>query len=153
MIQARDAESLYDLDIEPDLNRFMGRIFENMCCEYIAMLNSRKDSRIPQYAPLPFKIRQIGRWWGANPKTKSEEEIDIMGVNEKLSSVVFCECKYRNEPTDIQVLNTLVNKAERWNYDHKYFIIFSKSGFTKGLKNAAKKAGNVQLIILKEMYA
>jgi len=145
-IQAWDSESLYDHDIEPDLNRFMGRIFETMCAEYLSMLNSRKDNT------LPFKVRQAGSWWGTNPATRTEEEIDIIGINEKLSSIIFCECKFRNEITDINILNALIEKSERWNYKHKYYMLFSKSGFTKGLKNAAQNAGNVQLVSLKDMY-
>ena len=146
-IQTYDAESLYDHEIEPDLSRFMGKIFETMCCEYLSALNSCEDSG------LPFKIRQMGRWWGANPITRTEEEIDIVGINDKISSAVFCECKYRNEPTDIQALNSLTKKAERWNYNLKYYILFSKSAFTRELQNTAQKAGSIQLVSLKDMYA
>jgi len=144
-IQTGDAQSLYEHDIEPDLNRFMGKIFETMCAEYLAELNNLKNG-------LPFKIRQMGRWWGANPKTRSEEEIDIIGINDKDNSAVFCECKYRNELMDIQVLNALMNKAERWHYKRKYYLLFSKSGFTRGLQTAAQKAGNILLVSLKDMY-
>ena len=118
-----------------------------MCRDYLARANNRKDGG------LPFKIRQMGRWWGANPATKSEEEIDIIGINEKASSAVFCECKYRNDPTDTQILNALIKKAQRWtDYTSKYYILFSKSGFTKGVKIIAQEAGNVQLVSLKDMY-
>ena len=150
-IQTYDAESLYEYDIEPDLNRFMGRIFETMCMEYLSILNSGKENK-NTIGRLPFKIRQIGRWWGSNPVTKSEEEIDIIGINDSNSSAVFCECKFRNEQTDIQILNSLMNKAERWNYQHKYYFLFSKSGFTKGLQNAAQKTENIFLVSLKNMY-
>jgi AAA+ ATPase superfamily predicted ATPase len=147
-IRTRDTESLYDNDIEPDLNRFMGNIFETMCGEYLAKENSRKESG------LPFKIRQMGRWWGTNPLTKSEEEIDIIGINEKSSSALFCECKFRNDLADVQILNALIEKARRWPaYKHQYFMLFSKSGFTRGLEAAAGKAENVRLIGLKNMYS
>ena len=139
----------------------MGRIYETMCRDYLAKASSREppaETRQGRGSPpvdsgLPFKIRQMGRWWGTNPAIKSEEEIDIIGINEKSSSAVFCECKYRNEPTDIQILNALIKKAQRWtNYNSKYYILFSKSGFTRGVIAAARKAGNVQLISLKDMY-
>ena len=147
-IQTHDAESLYDQEIESDLNRFMGKIFENMCFDYLSMKSNQKDNG------LPFTIRQMGRWWGSNPEKKTEEEIDIVGINDKISSIVFCECKFRNELTDIQVLNALINKAQqrRWNYNHKYFILFSKSGFTKRLQAAAQKAGNIRLVNINDMY-
>jgi AAA+ ATPase superfamily predicted ATPase len=147
VIRNWDAESLYDHEIEPDLSRFMGNVFEIMCREYLARENSRKDSG------LPFKIRQMGRWWGANPATKSEEEIDIIGINEKASSALFCECKYRNDPVDIPILNALREKAQRWQaYKHQYFMLFSKNGFTRGLEAVARKDGSIRLIGLKNMY-
>jgi AAA+ ATPase superfamily predicted ATPase len=163
-IQTGEAESLYDHEIEPDLSRFIGRIYETMCRDYLSRANSREPpaetrqgsdrrSTPPVDSGLPFKIRQIGRWWGANPATKSEEEIDIIGISEKNSSAVFCECKYRSDPTDVQILDALIKKAQRWtDYNRKYYILFSKSGFTRGVTAAARKAGNVQLISLKDMY-
>jgi hypothetical protein len=123
----------------------MGKIFETMCIDYLSVLNIREDS-------LPFKIRQIGRWWGTNPATKSEEEIDIAAINEKLSSVIFCECKFRKELMDIQTLDALLFKAQRWHYKNKFYILFSKSGFTKRLQNAAQETANIQLVSLNDMY-
>lgn len=146
-IHSGDAESLYTNEIEPDLNRFMGSIFETMCRQYLTRENSRKASI------LPFTIRQMGRWWGTNPATKSEEEIDIIGVNEKSSSALFCECKYRNDLADIQILNSLIEKSQRWQgYKHKFYMLFSKSGFTKSLVSEAHKSKNIRLVGLKDMY-
>jgi AAA+ ATPase superfamily predicted ATPase len=146
-IQSHDAESLYDSEIEPDLNRFMGFIFETMCREYLGNLNNAPNGN------LPFKIRQLGRWWGTNPVSRGEEEIDLVGINEKSSSILFCECKYRSDPADIQVLKTLIKRAEHWQgYTHKYFMLFSKGDFTKGLYDAAKAGENIRLVSLKDMY-
>ena len=146
-IQTGDAQSLYENDIAPDLSNFMGPIFETMCIEYLAALNNI-NGKI-----LPFKIRQLGRWWGTNQSTRSEEEIDIVGINEKISSVLFCECKYRNDPVDMETLDALAAKAEPWQgYKHKYFMLFSKSGFTRGLETAAKQNKNIRLVKLKDMY-
>jgi AAA+ ATPase superfamily predicted ATPase len=146
-ILSGDAESLYEAEIEPDLSRYMGAIFETMCSDYLGRLNSATNK------VLPFKIRQLGRWWGTNPHTKTEEEIDIVGINEKLSSALFCECKYRNQLTDIKILNSLIAKAELWKgYAHRYFMLFSRKGFTREVHAAAKQAGNVLLATLEEMY-
>jgi AAA+ ATPase superfamily predicted ATPase len=146
-IMSGDAESLYDTEIEPDLNSYMGAIFETMCLDYLGKLNGITNKL------LPFKIRELGRWWGTNPHTKTEEEIDLVGINEKLSSALFCECKYRNRLTDITILDSLIAKAKLWkNYKHKYFMLFSKAGFAKEVHSAAKQTGNVLLVTLKEMY-
>jgi hypothetical protein len=118
-----------------------------MCSDYLSKLNSITNKI------LPFKIRQLGRWWGSNPHTKTEEEIDLVGINEKLSSALFCECKYRNRLTDMTVLNSLIAKAASWkDYKHQYFMLFSKKGFAREVHSAAKQTGNVFLVTLAEMY-
>jgi AAA+ ATPase superfamily predicted ATPase len=140
-----DGASLYTAEIAPDLNRFMGPVFETICAEYIGKANLENR--------LPFKIRQLGRWWGTNPKTKSEEEIDLIGINDKESKALFCECKYQNRPVDISVLNLLIEKSGHWQkYEHKYFMLFSKSGFTREVLSAARQTDNIQLVSFEEMY-
>jgi AAA+ ATPase superfamily predicted ATPase len=134
-------ESLYEEELKGDLSRFMGPIFERMCAQYLGICKE-----------LPFPIRALGRWWGANPATKTEEEIDLLGINESLSSALFCECKYRNEKTDISVLNALIAKSERWHYHHKYYMLFSKAGYSAGLKNFIALRKDVFLITLEDMY-
>ena len=147
-IRSGDAESLYDEEIKPDLNRFMGNIFEKMCADYLTNENTGKTGS------LPFRIRQMGRWWGTNPITKSEEEIDIIGINEKSSSALFCECKFRDSPVDSQILSSLLEKSRQWpDYRHKYFMLFSKSGFTRGMEAAMRKTENVRHLDLRDMYS
>jgi AAA+ ATPase superfamily predicted ATPase len=149
-----DGASLYDDEIVPDLNRFMGPIFETMCAEYIGRTNLGTPTEElsgegpPLANRLPFKVRQLGRWWGANPETKIEEEIDLVGINDKESNILFCECKYRNQPLDIHVVNSLMEKAGRWNYENKYFMFFSKSGFTQEVLSMAGQTDNIRLISL-----
>jgi AAA+ ATPase superfamily predicted ATPase len=145
-IQTGEAPSLYDAEVAPDLSRFMGAIFETMCRQYLAALNGEEGR-------LPFKIRQMGRWWGSSPAARTEEEIDIVGVNEKSSAALFCECKFRNEAADASVLKALMEKASRWSgYPRKYYMLFSKSGFTPALREAQKQDEALRLVDLGAMY-
>lgn len=94
---------------------------------------------------------RIGRWWGNNPEKKRQEEIDILAVDEE--NAIFGECKWKNEPIGIGVLDELVQKSLLFNhYKNKYYMLFSKSGFTKELEGAAVKLGNVRLVDLKMLY-
>jgi hypothetical protein len=123
----------------------MGYIFETICAEYLGVING-KDG-------LPFKIRELGRWWGSNPLTKAEEEIDLVGINSKLSSALFCECKYKEQMADSSVLRVLKAKADLWRgYEHKYYMLFSKRGFTKELHAEVTRLANVYLVNLADMY-
>ncbi|MDR1106243.1 MAG: ATP-binding protein, partial [Treponema sp.] len=83
-----------------------------------------------------FSFTDIGRWWGANPALRREEEIDILAINGQ--SAVFGECKWRNQKTGVDVFNDLVRKSELFHqFKTREYILFSKSGFSPALVKAA----------------
>jgi len=55
-------------------------------------------------------VGNIGRWWGTNAQTRSQEEIDIMAVRK--DEAIFAECKWKNADVDIGVLYELKRKSE-----------------------------------------
>ena len=128
--------------IEPHLSDYMGAVFEEVCKQYLweQLLNSNS----------PVDFTDLGRWWGTNPKTRQQEEIDIMGTADK-NTAVFGECKWTNEKADVGVLEKLVERSNLFNCKNKYFYIFAKSGFTKGCIDMAKEMGNVILVKYKDM--
>ena len=134
-------QQIYDTVVRPQINDFMGQVFEEMCRQYLFL---------PQiYAELPFPIGEIGRWWGNNPKAKRQEEIDLMSVSDK--KALFCECKWRNEKVDCSVVNTLLERGELFAYQEKYYCIFSKSGFSDEVRLLAKGNDNVILVDFESM--
>lgn len=139
---ARGASELAYKRIEPYLPDYMGSVFEEICRQYLWKLLLTGES--------PVEFRDLGRWWGTDPITRSQTEIDIMGEQDK-DSALFCECKWRNEQTDAGVLETLLERARIFRYTHKYLYLFSKSGFTKGCEDRAKELGCVSLVDYQDM--
>lgn len=134
-------ETIYDISVKPQLNHFMGYIFEEISKQYLYQ---------PQiYITLPFPAGEFGRWWGNNQKKKRQEEIDIMAENGM--EAIFGECKWRNEPVDVEVLETLQERSGLFNYQKQSYMIFSKSGFTTKLQQLASEEENIRLISFKEM--
>ena len=132
---------VYETLVIPQLNDFMGQVFEEICQQYLYL---------PQiYNTLPFVISETGRWWGNNSKARRQEEIDIMSVMDK--SAFFGECKWRREKVDISVIETLVDRGELFAYSEKYYYLFSKSGFQDDAIEYAEKNRNVKLITFDEM--
>ena len=86
---------------------------------------------------------------GDNPKTKSQEEIDIMGADK--DSALFGECKWTNEKVDLGVLETLVERSNLFHYKKIHFYLFAKTGFTDGCRNRAAELGNVSLITYEDI--
>ena len=134
---ARGAADLAYRRIEPYLSDYMGKVFEEICKQYL--WNMLLDGK----SPVEFK--ELGRWWGANPITRSQEEIDIMGVQDK-DTVMFGECKWTSEKVDLGVLEKLEERSQLFHYHKVYLYLFAKKGFTKGCIDKAKERGNVLLV-------
>lgn len=123
--------------ISPQINNYMGSIFEDICIQYLwKQMENEKTS---------IEFRNLGRWWGNDSKNKCEAEIDIIGTDGK-NSALFGECKWTNEKVDISVLDTLIARSQLFNYSQKHFYLFAKNGFTKSCIEKAKNLGNVELI-------
>ena len=138
---SRGAADLAYKRIEPELHRFMGSVFEEICRQYLWKLLLDGKS--------PVDFRELGRFWGTNAKTKRQEEIDIMGADK--NTALFAECKWTNEKVDLGVLETLIERSEMFNYKTKYFYLFAKTGFTKGCIEKANEIGNVTLVCFDKM--
>ena len=62
------------------------------------------------------------------------------------SEAIFGECKWRNEPADVDILETLQERSGLFHYQKQSYMIFSKSGFTEKLKLREQEEENVRLI-------
>ncbi len=133
-------EFLYTEYIKPQINSFMGNIFEDICRQYLY--------RPDVYQSLPFFFGKLGRWWGTNAAKKREEEIDIVALGE--DKMLFGECKWRNGKVDACVIQTLLERGELFACPEKYYFVFSKSGFDAGTDSLAEQFG-VRRIAFEEM--
>lgn len=134
---ARGATERVYKRIESYLSDYMGKVFEEICKQYLWKLLLDGKS--------PVEFTSLGRWWGNDPVHKCQAEIDIMGEQDK-NTALFAECKWTNEKIDLSVLETLVERSMIFSYEKKHYFLFSKSGFTKGCKEKAQKMGNVSLV-------
>ncbi|MBD5631611.1 MAG: ATP-binding protein [Clostridia bacterium] len=141
-IIGRGAVDLAYRRIEPHLPDYMGKVFEEICKQYLWSLLLAGKS--------PVEFRELGRWWGTNPATRKQTEIDIMGEQDK-NTVLFGECKWTNEKVDASVLETLVRRSQMFHYDTIWLYLFAKSGFTKGCVEAADKMENVKLVVYRDI--
>ena len=139
---ARGAADLVYKRIEPQLSDHMGKVFEEICKQYLwGQLLS---------GSCPVEFKSIGRWWGSDPGEKKQVEIDLMGEQDK-NTALFAECKWTNENVNCGVLETLVNRSNLFPYQTKHYYLFAKSGFTKDCIEKANDMGNVSLVAYQEM--
>ena len=115
--------------ISRDLNSYVGRCFEEICIQFVA------DSGI--------KYTRIGSWW------HKDKEINIVAIDDNSKSILFGECKWKNNVDAGSVLKDLKEKATHveWNAGMRKenYIIFAKS-----FSNLVNE-GNVMCIELKDI--
>jgi hypothetical protein len=129
--------------IEKELNQYMGQTFEEICRQFLWSENRKGNT--------PTVFTDLGRWWGTNPASRTQEEIDIAasdGVN-----MIFAECKWKNELTDSDVLEKLLSRSTLLKSNNKYLYLFSKSGYTEKCVQYAETLGNVKLYAFEDMDA
>jgi len=115
--------------IESELDQYIGPVFENICVEFLHRSNDEKK--------LPFVFHNIGSWWN-----RKGDEIDIVALNDDTKEILIGECKWNNRRMDVDILTKLKDKKSliKWNLNARteHYCLFSKSGFSKRLRDAAE---------------
>ena len=129
--------------IKSQISDFMGEVYEKLCIEYMWSI----------YDKLPFPFQNISRWWGNNPKLKSQAEIDFIAYANDTEQAIFGECKWRNEELNKATIENLIEKSEMFHsFKEKHYYLFSKSGFTSGAYKFAEKRKDIHLIGFEDMF-
>jgi AAA+ ATPase superfamily predicted ATPase len=86
-----------------------------------------------------FPFTKLGRWWERN------EEIDIVGLNNELDSILFGEVKWSEKFIGTDIFDALREKARKVKWGgrqrREFFCLFSKSGFTQAMIRKAREEG------------
>jgi len=124
------------------LPTYLGYIFEDACRDYLKRQNGTQT--------LPFMFDGVGRWWGTNPETKSQEEIDI--IADANNKAIFGECKWTATEIGPDILSELKRKSTMFTqYTDVTFFLFAKTGFRKSLIEQTSQSKTV-LRTLRELY-
>nr|WP_318682038.1 ATP-binding protein [uncultured Treponema sp.] len=127
-----------------NINLYMGRIFEEICLEYMICLAKNQK--------LPFIPVKYGKWWGNNPARKMQDDIDVLLIDKSGVSFIICECKFKNEPFDKGDFETMLSRRSVFPFGERfYFYAFSKSGFSDWVySNAANN--DVKLLMPDDLF-
>ena len=139
LIQRREPNMAYER-INDQIPAFMGAVFEEICLQHLWHLNKENQT--------PVRFTNAGRWWGTDPERKIESEIDI--IADEKNDAIFAECKWIGKFVGVEVLDSLVERSERFQYGNKFYYLFAKSGFTETLTKKADRLGKITLIKFEE---
>lgn len=124
LLELDEGEALYRQTIQGQLSQYMGRVFEDICRQYVLYYGREID------LPLP---KRIGRVW--------DKDFDIDVVAETLDgSYIFGECKWSSSPVDPSIVYMLQERAEKsgLNTSDAQYVLFSSSKFQTEVKKEVK---------------
>lgn len=110
------------------------------------------------FVPKNISAIQSGRmekswqWWGKNPKTHRQAQIDIVVTSAEDDSGIVGSCKFREGLVGKEELQLMEEYADAMGHlGKRYYYLFSKSGFAAPLMECAKNE-KLRLITLKDIY-
>jgi hypothetical protein len=136
---------IFDQRIWPEINTYIGFVFEQICRQYLQRQNLLEK--------LPLLFTEIGRYWGTNPKTKAQIEIDIVAKDDFNKRILYGECKWRNDFSETKTLTALIENSLVIHPEGyaAYYILFSKVPFSEQFKSTHGKGDNVLLVSLDQL--
>jgi AAA+ ATPase superfamily predicted ATPase len=130
----------------PELSSFSGRhAVEDICKQYIIRRSKERK--------LPFLALNFGTWWGNDPETKTNADIDIVADNKHEKKVILCECKWKNEKTDVNEIKKLMEKSRLLpGYNEYHYMFFSRAEYTENALLLAQENDNLQLVTMDMLF-
>ncbi len=123
--------------------KFVAFAYEDICKDIFANLCKR--------GVIDFVPSRIGAYW-LNDYT-GDTEIDVMAVDNQNKRIFAGECKYHRNPVDASVYYALKEKVldageirKSYPVYDVIYGVFSKSGFTQRMLDAARETSNLVLI-------
>lgn len=106
--------------LQPDiLVTYTGHWFEEICRAWL--IDQAKLGETP-FTPTAF-----GSWWGTNPATRQQEEIDVVIGNPARKQLLVGECKWRNQVNEREALELLAERARLVpGYEQTWRALFTK---------------------------
>jgi len=142
VINSDKISTVYKQTVKKYLSDYMGIIFEKICKQYLLLYAKN----------LPIDLIDIGQWWGTDKENKKEVQIDIVGASSNKKEYLIGSCKYTNNVVGVEEYELLKHYSKVFGKGTKYhFVMFSKKGFSEGLKNIATKE-KIKLVTLEDMY-
>lgn len=143
LVETGAQNAVWSRKIEPTYSDYMGLVFEKISRDYLMFQNSQGN--------LPILFTSIGRWWGTDSQTRTQVEIDLIAGDGK--DYLICECKWKNEPLDLSVVNKLQQKADifKTQRGNTWYVLFSKAGFTEAVHALSREREDIMLIDLDDI--
>lgn len=131
-----DEEQFYETYIEPNLAKYVQKMFVSVCKEFLSLMN--------QYQRLPEKFSSMETFYG------KEGNLSIISDSED-GKILIGECLWADNPMSNVDFQNLVARTEQLGRDVDYYYLFSKNGFSEELTSMAASMDNIELVDLESL--
>ncbi|MDF2539200.1 MAG: putative ATPase superfamily [Herbinix sp.] len=130
------AHEVYEKELEPYLDEYMGEYFSDVCTEYLKLMNLHQR--------LPRKYLWWDRWYGKNGT------IDILAQGEKNFTLVG-RCLWEDRKLEVADYENLRALSAEAGIDPDYCYLFSRRGFAQELNLLAREKKDIILVGLDDL--
>ena len=131
-----EPEDFYASYIEDELDTYLNRYFQNVCMEYMALLN--------QIGRVPFPIHKMGTWIGKSGK------IDIIAQSSDRRNIVGL-CNWDKPFLTMEMCDELFDSMQKAKITSDHFYLFSAKAFEIAVVERAKEDSRFELIDMNEL--
>ena len=77
---------------------------------------------------LPFSPVRFGTWWGTDPTTRSQDDVDVVAASPKARTALLGECKWRESVDETQAVEKLHARSSLFkDYKEFWYALFTKN--------------------------
>lgn len=133
------------LSSEP-LSTFVGKpAFEDICLQHMRRLSLKQM--------LPFTPTEFGRWWGNDPKARTETDVDLVLADTRTGQIIIGECKWTNEKVSRRDIEMLLGKSHLFPaYSDRHYYYFSKSGYSESALQLVEGNNRLRLVTFNDLF-
>ncbi|MFN8491430.1 MAG: ATP-binding protein [Caldilineaceae bacterium] len=141
LLEMREGEALVLDEIRRQWGQIIAPAWEEIARIHLWRMSARRR--------FPFYVEEIGAWFSA------QAQLDIVGLNRGEHRVVFGEVKWRRQPTTVQTLEQLMERARAWlgrdpDWEVHYALFAREFGETLQAEAAAE--GDIHLYTPEDVF-
>lgn len=127
------------------LSTYVGKQFETVCMQWVVRKNLAGE--------LPFLASSFGRWWGTDPRDKTETDIDLIAADRQSRSILLGECKWRNSFDESKAIEALERRAPLVKgFSRRSYCLFTKNVPSEMTRKKARARDDLTLVSTNEMF-
>ena len=126
-------------------SEYEGHVFERVCAEWLV--------RRAQENRLPLSVTGVGSWWGGDPVTRKQTDIDVVAEDGIDRNLIIAECKWRNSIDETAVVTSLRDKRRLLpGYRAYECYLFTKNPVSQATRNREKSDATLHFVSAQELF-